>query len=146
MGEAIRIYEEKQELLEKQELKKAEEQAALDRKNQEIQDRIDSFEAALQLLEGMKYQSAEADSLVTTAISKLGDLYGYAETDSYRARLDAAIRRIRSLPTQAQWDAQEAQKKADALSQGSRDQQTLYQTYLAEKRYWNTQSYGPGRN
>lgn len=146
MGESIRVYEEKQELLEQQQLRKAEEQAAADRKNQEIQDRIASFETALQMLEDMKYQSPDAESLVNTAIAKLGELYGYADTESYRTRLDAAIRRIRSLPTQAQWDAQEAQRKADAILQGSKDQQALYQTLTAEKRYWNTQSYGPGRN
>lgn len=146
MGESIRVYEEKQELLEQQQLRKAEEQAAADRKNQEIQDRIASFETALQMLEDMKYQSSDAESLVNTAIAKLGELYGYADTESYRTRLDAAIRRIRSLPTQAQWDAQEAQRKADAILQGSKDQQALYQTLTAEKRYWNTQSYGPGRN
>lgn len=146
MGESIRVYEEKQELLEQQQLRKAEEQAAADRKNQEIQDRIASFETALQMLEDMKYQSSDAESLVNTAIAKLGELYGYADTESYRTRLDAAIRRIRSLPTQAQWDAQEAQRKADAILQSSKDQQALYQTLTAEKRYWNTQSYGPGRN
>ncbi len=146
MGESIRVYEEKQDLLEMQELKRAEEQAALDRKNQEIQDRITSFETALQILEELKYQSSDAESLVNTAIAKLGELYGYADTESYRARLDAAIRRIRSLPTEAQWNAQEAQKKADAMAQGAKDQQALYQTLTTEKRYWNTPSYGPGRN
>ena len=94
----------------------------------------------------MKYQSSDAESLVNTAIAKLGELYGYADTESYRARLDAAIRRIRSLPTEAQWNAQEAQKKADAMAQGAKDQQALYQTLTTEKRYWNTPSYGPGRN
>jgi len=146
MGESIRIYEEKQELLEKQELRKAEEQAAIDRKNHEIQDRITSFETILQMLEEMKYQSSDAETLVTTAISKLGELYGYADTESYRTRLDAAIRRVRSLPTEAQWNAQEAQKTADAIAQGAKEQQELYQTLTAEKRYWNTPSYGPGRN
>ncbi len=146
MGESIRIYEEKQELMEKQEQQKAEEQAALDRKNQEIQDRISSFETALQILEDMKYQSSDAESLANTAIAKLGELYGYADTESYRVRLDAAIRRIRSLPTEAQWNAQEAQKQADAITQGAKEQQALYQTLTAEKRYWNIPSYGPGRN
>ena len=144
MGETIRVYEEKQDLLEQQQHRKAEEQAALDRKNQEIQDRITSFETALQMLEAMEYQSQDAESLANTAIAKLGELYEYAE--SYRIRLDAAIRRIRSLPTEAEWNAQEAQKKADAISQGAKEQQALYQTLTAEKRYWNTPSYGPGRN
>ena len=146
MGETIRVYEEKQDLLEQQQHRKAEEQAALDRKNQEIQDRITSFETALQMLEAMEYQSQDAESLANTAIAKLGELYGYADTESYRIRLDAAIRRIRSLPTEAEWNAQEAQKKADAISQGAKEQQALYQTLTAEKRYWNTPSYGPGRN
>lgn len=96
MGETIRVYEEKQDLLEQQQHRKAEEQAALDRKNQEIQDRITSFETALQMLEAMEYQSQDAESLANTAIAKLGELYGYADTESYRIRLDAAIRRIRS--------------------------------------------------
>lgn len=146
MGESIRVYEEKQELLEQQKLRKAEEQAALDRKNQEIQDRITSFETALQMLEDLNYQSSDAESMADTAISKLGELYGYTDTEPYRARLDAAIRRIRSLPTEAQWNAQEAQKTADAIAQGTKEQEDLYQTLKTEKRYWNTSSYGPGRN
>lgn len=46
----------------------------------------------------MQYQSLDAENLVTTAINKLGDLYGYTDAEPYRIRLDAAIRRIRSLP------------------------------------------------
>lgn len=146
MGESIRIYEEKQGLLEQQALRQAEEQAALDRKNQEIQDRISSLETALQMLEALEYQSSDAETLVTTAIAKLGELYGYADTETYRARLDAAIRRVRSLPTQAQWNASEAQKRADAIAQGAKELESLYQTLAAEKRFWNKPSYEPGRN
>ena len=145
MGEALRVYEEHQALLEKSELQKAEEQAALDRKQQEIENRIGSFETALGMLENMQYQSLDAENLVTTAINKLGDLYGYTDAEPYRIRLDAAIRRIRSLPTEEEWNAQEEQQKANAISQGVIEQQTLYQTYLSEQRYWNNnQVYGPG--
>ena len=99
------------------------------------------------MLEGMQYRTSDAESLVSTAISKLGELYGYTETETYRTRLENAIRRIRSLPTEAQWNTYQAQQKADAISQGAKEQQELYQLYQTERYYWNQpQSYGPGRN
>ncbi len=147
MSESIRVYEEQQKLLQQQERRKADEQAEANRKQQEAQTRITAFETALQMLEGMQYRTSDAESLVSTAISKLGELYGYTETETYRTRLENAIRRIRSLPTEAQWNTYQAQQKADAISQGAKEQQELYQLYQTERYYWNQpQSYGPGRN
>ncbi len=147
MNGAIQAYEDQQALLQQQERRKADEQAEINRKQQEIQDRITAFETALAMLEDMKYQSSDADSLVTTALTKLNELYGYTDTAAYRTRLENAIKRIRSLPTEDQWNTYQAQQRSAAVSQGAREQQELYQLYRTERYYWNQpQSYGPGRN
>ena len=145
MTEALRIYDENQKLLKQQERQKADEEAVLNRQQQEIQDRIHGFETALQMLEDMKYRSSDVDSLVTTAITKLGELYGYTDTDAYRVRLENAIKRIQTLPTETQWNSYQAQEKSGAASQGAREQQELYRLYQTERYYWNRpQSYEPG--
>ena len=147
MNGAIQAYEDQQALLQQQERRKADEQAEINRKQQEIQDRITAFETALAMQEDMKYQSSDADSLVTTALTKLNELYGYTDTAAYRTRLENAIKRIRSLPTEDQWNTYQAQQRSAAVSQGAREQQELYQLYRTERYYWNQpQSYGPGRN
>ncbi len=145
MAEAIRIYDEKQQLIQQQERQKADEEAKRNREQQEIQDRIHGFETALQMLEDMKYRSADADSLVTTAITKLGELYGYTDTEAYRTRLEQAIKRIQTLPSESQWSTHQAQEKSSAVSRGAAEQQELYRLYQTERYYWNQpQSYGPG--
>ncbi len=136
MSDAIRVYEEKQELARQQERRRADQEAEGRRKEEEIQNRVAAFETALEMVESIQYRSSEANDLVTTAIDKLGELYGYTATDGYRARLEAAIARIRTLPTQAQWNTYQAQQK-------DREQQELYDLYQTEQYYW-TPSKGPG--
>ncbi|MCI8886628.1 MAG: hypothetical protein HFG70_00935 [Hungatella sp.] len=147
MSESIRVYEEKQALLKQQERRKADQQAEINRKNQEIQDRITAFETVLGMLEAMNYRSSDTDTLITTAIAKLGELYGYTDTTAYQTRLENAIRRVRTLPSESQWNSYEAQEKSNALTQGARQQQDLYRLYQTERYYWSDiPSYGPGRN
>ena len=136
MADAIRVYDERQELARQRERRKADQEAEGRRKEEEIQNRIAAFETALEMVEAIQYRSSDADQLVTTAIDKLGELYGYTATDEYRARLEAAITRIRTLPTQAQWNTYQAQRK-------DREQQELYDLYQTEQYYW-TPSKGPG--
>lgn len=138
MADSIRVYDGQQELEREQARRQADQQAELLRKEEETRIRVETFETALQMVESIQYRSADANTLITTAIEKLGDLYGYTETATYRARLEAAIERIRNLPTRNQWNAYQAQQKA-------KDQQELYRLYQTEQYYWtDTPSQGPG--
>ena len=81
MADAIRVYDERQELARQRERRKADQEAEGRRKEEEIQNRIAAFETALEMVEAIQYRSSDADQLVTTAIEKVGVLYGYTATD-----------------------------------------------------------------
>lgn len=128
-----------QDLAREQARRKADQEAERLRKEEETRIRIEAFETALQMVEAVQYRSAaEANPLINTAIEKLEDLYGYTDPSGYRARLEAAIERIRSLPTKSQQDVYQAQQK-------DKEMQELYQLYQREQYYWTDKtSQGPG--
>ena len=139
MADSIRVYDGQQELEREQARRRADQEAELRRKEEETRIRIQAFETALQMVEAVQYRSAaEANPLINTAIEKLEDLYGYTDPSGYRARLEAAIERIKSLPTKSQLEVYQAQQKA-------KDMQELYQLFQREQYYWTDGSgKGPG--
>ncbi len=139
MADSIRVYDGQQDLAREQARRKADQEAERLRKEEETRIRIEAFETALQMVEAVQYRSAaEANPLINTAIEKLEDLYGYTDPSGYRARLEAAIERIRSLPTKSQQDVYQAQQK-------DKEMQELYQLYQREQYYWTDKtSQGPG--
>jgi penicillin-binding protein 1A len=152
MQETIRLYEGQKAREQAEAQKKAEETAAKRRADLEVQTRKNEFLTALRDVEGLEYQSEDAQDLIQTAISKLSYVDTYSEVTSYKARLDAAIRRVATLPTQEEWEAQEAEKAAaqeaqDAAlqSQISRDQQQLGATLNREKSKWNSSTVAVGQ-
>ena len=133
--------------------KKAEEDAVTARKNQEIQTRKNTFLSALRDVENLEYQSSEAESLVQNAISKLSLVETYEEAASYKERLQKAIDRIATLPTESEWQAAQQQKEtAKAEAQAAEqeqigiEQQSLKNYLNQAKRSWNTWSNQPPAN
>jgi penicillin-binding protein 1A len=152
MQETIKLYEGQKAREQAEAQKKAEETAAKRRADLEVQTRKNEFLTALRDVEGLEYQSADAQDLIQIAISKLSYVDTYSEVTSYKARLDTAIRRVATLPTQEEWEAQEAEKAAaqeaqDAAlqSQIGRDQQQLGATLNREKSRWNSSTVAVGQ-
>jgi penicillin-binding protein 1A len=152
MQETIELYERQKAREQAEAQKKAEETAAKRRADLEVQTRKNEFLTALRDVEGLEYQSADAENLIQIAISKLTYVDTYSEVTSYKARLDTAIRRVATLPTQEEWEAQEAEKAAaqeaqDAAlqSQIGRDQQQLGATLNREKSRWNSSTVAVGQ-
>ena len=133
--------------------KKAEEDAVTARKNQEIQTRKNTFLSALRDVENLEYQSSEAESLVQNAISKLSLVETYEEAASYKERLQKAIDRIATLPTESEWQAAQQQKEAAKAEAQAAEQEQIgieqqsLKNYLNQaKRSWNTWSNQPPAN
>ena len=145
MKDTIALYEVQKAKEKAEAQKKAEEDAITARKNQEIQTRKNTFLSALRDVENLEYQSSDAESLVQNAINKLSLVETYEEAASYKERLQKAIDRIATLPTESEWQAaKQAEEEAKAASQAA-DQQQIgleqqsLRSYLNQaKRSWNT--------
>ncbi len=150
MQDTISLYEAQKAKEKAEAQKKAEEDAVTARKNQEIQTRKNTFLSALRDVENLEYQSSDAESLVQNAISKLSLVETYEEAASYSERLQKAIDRVSTLPTEAEWQAAQRQKEtAEAESQAAEqhqiglEQQSLRSYLNQAKRSWNTWSSQP---
>ncbi len=155
MQDTITLYEEQKAKEKAEAQKKAEEDAVTARKNEEILTRKNTFLSALGDVEALEYQSSDAESLVQDAINKLSLVETYDEAASYKERLQKAIDRIATLPTEREWQAEQQQKAAaEAESQAadqkqiSLEQQSLKSYLNQAKRSWTTwstqDSSGPG--
>ncbi|MCD8220882.1 MAG: transglycosylase domain-containing protein [Clostridiales bacterium] len=147
MKQTIELYEAQKARDDAKAQKEAEEQAVKRREELEIQTRKNEFLSALRDVEALEYQSPDAEDLVQTAIDKLPLVDSYTESASYRERLQAAITRIATLPTEDEWEAaQEAAAEAEAESQAAAEKQLsnekskLESTLESEKRKWATES------
>ena len=145
MQDTITLYEAQKAKEKAEAQKKAEEDAITARKNQEIQTRKNTFLSALRDVENLEYQSSDAESLVQNAINKLSLVETYEEAASYKERLQKAIDRIATLPTESEWQAaKQAEEEAKAASQAadqqqiSLEQQSLRSYLNQAKRSWNT--------
>ncbi len=150
MQDTITLYEAQKAKEKAEAQKKAEEDAVTARKNQEIQTRKNTFLSALRDVENLEYQSSDAESLVQNAISKLSLVETYEEAASYRERLQKAIDRISTLPTEAEWQAEQQKKEAAEEESKAAEQQQIgleqqsLRSYLNQaKRGWNTWSSQP---
>lgn len=77
-------------------------------------------------MEELKYQTPDATALAQDAIGKLSLVAGDPDQPVYSARLDAAIKRISTLPTALEWQkiqAEEAARKAAEESQAASEVQ-----------------------
>ncbi len=144
MQDTITLYEAQKAKEKAEAQKKAEEDAVTARKNQEIQTRKNTFLSALRDVENLEYQSSDAESLVQDAISKLSLVESYEEAASYKERLQKAIDRIATLPTEREWQAEQQKKEAaEAASQAADlqqiglEQQSLKNYLNQAKRSWS---------
>ena len=129
-------------------MKDAEEQ----RRQAEKDTRKNEFLQALQAVEELEYQQPNAQTLVQDAITKLPLVAGDPEQQALADRLQSAISRITTLPTEEEWVAAQAAKQAaeeqaqrEALQQAQMQQNQLKSTLDREKFKWNNMEYyGPG--
>jgi penicillin-binding protein 1A len=145
MQSTIDLYEKQKSRENAEAQQKAEEAAEKRRADLEVQTRKNEFLTALRDVEELEYQSPDAESLIRTAISKLSLVDSYGEVNTYKERLDAAIRRVATLPNAEDWAKQQAVKQSVEDSQNAalqeqiqKDQQQLDFTLNREKSKWKT--------
>ena len=103
-------------------------------------------------MEALEYQQPNAQALVQDAIAKLPLVAGDPQQQALADRLQNAISRISTLPTQDEWTASQAAKQAaeeqaqqEAQQQAQIQQNQLRSTLDREKFKWNNlEYYGPG--
>lgn len=144
MQNTIALYEHQKAREHAEAQKKAEEEAEKQRAELEVETRKKEFVTALEQVENLKYQALNAQELVQAAIDRLPLVEDYEEASAYRARLDAAIDRIATLPTNAQWQQQEAARQAEEeaarqaeLQQITQEQVELRGRLAQEHPKWN---------
>ncbi len=144
MQQSIVLYEHQKERENAQAQKRAEEEAEKRRAELEIQTRKNEFLTALQDVESLEYQAPNAQELAQTAIDKLPLVADYEEAVSYSQRLTAAIERIETLPTSAEWQkiqeekaAQAAREEAAARQQIAEEQVKLQSALNHAKARWS---------
>ena len=112
MQQTIALYEQ-QKARERAEAQKREEEAAVKRRaDLEVQTKKNEFLTALRDVENLEYQAPNAQELVQTAIDKLPLVADYQEASSYSQRLNDAIARISTLPSNDEWKKQQEEKAA----------------------------------
>lgn len=113
MSDEISRYE----AVQAEEKKQAQEQAAKDAEAKRAQEekavKKQTFMQALERIENLEYQETDAEDLVSDAIDKLSLVAGDDEEASLSARLQAAISRITTLPTESEWNAAQAEKRRE---------------------------------
>ena len=140
MEETIALYEEQKARDAEKAQKKAEENARKARADLEAQTRKNEFLTALMAVENLEYQASNAQQLVQAAIDRLPLIEEYQEAMSYSQRLETAIARISTLPTETEWKmmeekrAEEAAKKQSVQKQEIKNEQARLQTYLTKER------------
>ncbi len=152
MGDTIALYEKQKAIDDARVREEAEKQAEENRKQAEKDIRKKEFLQALQAVEELKYQQRDAQDLVQDAIGKLSLVAGDPEQQALSDRLQAAIRRISTLPTEDQWNASQAESRAaeEAAMKQAEQQVQVQQNQLrsslnSEKFKWNNMEYyGPG--
>ncbi|WP_432626365.1 transglycosylase domain-containing protein [Brotaphodocola sp.] len=154
MKDTIDRYEQQKAREKADAQKKAEEDAVKKRKELEAETRRQDFLTALEDVENLEYQAPNASSLIQTAINKLPEVQDLDKAKEYSDRLNAAIARVSTLPTAAQWQNMQAQKEREEAAKQAQDQQQiggeqtkLEQSLRQESRKWNTnnaQTTGPG--
>ncbi len=150
MLHTITLYEQQQERDRIAAQKLAEENAVKQRAALEVQTRKNEFLSALTAVEELEYQVTNAAELIQTAIDKLPLVADYSEASNYSQRLDAAIKRISTLPTNEEWQkiqaeqrAAEESEQAEVQSQIAVQQVQLQSALNNEKGNWNRDASGP---
>lgn len=154
MKDTIALYEQQQARDKAEAQKRAEEDAVKRRKDLEAQTRKNEFLTALAAVEALEYQAPDASQLVQDAIDRLPLVESYEEAASYQTRLQNAINRISTLPTNEKWQEMEAQRAAReaaaqeaAAKQLEADQAQLESQLNQAQQSWNqdaVQEMGPG--
>ena len=142
MSDTIALYEKQKAIDAAKAQEKAMKDAEEQRRQAEKDTRKNEFLQALQTVEALEYQQPNAQALVQDAIAKL----------PLADRLQNAISRISTLPTQDEWTASQAAKQAaeeqaqqEAQQQAQIQQNQLRSTLDREKFKWNNlEYYGPG--
>lgn len=147
MQQTIALYEQKQERDRAAAQKKAEEKAEKQRAALEIQTRKNEFLDALTAVEELEYQAPNAQELAQNAINKLSLVENYSEAAAYSQRLDTAIKRIATLPSNEEWQRKLAEQQAAEAAEAAEvqkqieDQQLQLKSILnQEKDSWNRSS------
>ena len=152
MSDTIAMYEKQKAIDEEKAKKEAENQAKEQRIQAEKDTKKKEFLQALEAVEELEYQKENAQELAQDAINKLSLVIGDPEEPALSNRLQAAISRISTLPTEEQWNrsqeesqAAEAEKERQDQLQVQSHQSQLRASLNRERFKWNNMEiYGPG--
>lgn len=152
MADTIALYEKNKAAEAVKAQEQAEKDAAEQRLLEEKETRKNTFLLALELVEQLEYQQEDARELAEDAIDKLSLITGDEEESLLTARLQAAITRIYSLPSEEVWKAGKASEEAsEAKAKETAELKTQNQQKLLENslnreqtKRNNQESYGPG--
>ena len=152
MSDTIALYEKQKAIDAAKAQEKAMKDAEEQRRQAEKDTRKNEFLQALQTVEALEYQQPNAQALVQDAIAKLPLVAGDPQQQALADRLQNAISRISTLPTQDEWTASQAAKQAaeeqaqqEAQQQAQIQQNQLRSTLDRDKFKWNNlEYYGPG--
>ena len=143
MQETITLYEQQKAREAAEAQKKAEEDAIKAREDLEAQTRKNTFLTALMDVENLEYQAPNAQQLVQTAIDRLPLVADYQEAVSYSQRLEAAIARISTLPTAAEWKMMEDKKAEEEAKKQAQEQQQLQSRQAQLQSFLTQEPSGP---
>ena len=123
LSDTIELWEQQRQREEERQQEQRESQAEADRKaeeeavnRQEVQDAIDAIYQE-------EHQSEELTDLVNSAIDKLSLISGYPDEDSYGKKLDEAIRYANMLPSEAEWQRNQAAQAARETAEENRQKE-----------------------
>lgn len=149
MQQTIALYEQQKAREAAAAQARAEEAAVKQRAALEVETRKNTFLSALQDLEALQYQAPNAAQMVQDTINKLSLVRTYAEAATYTQRLNDAITRISTLPTEEEWNRQQANVQAREDSQNAaeqtriaQEQQKLLNVLYLEQRKWSASAGG----
>ena len=153
MPDTIKRWEEQESLANEESRAQAESEAEIERKKAEEDVNRQEVQNAIDELNDLEYWPENAADLVNSAIKKLDLLSGYPDESDYTEKLNDAIDRLDTLPKEAEWKRQEAEKESEAQaeealqeSRTAQNQSYLRRRFAAaeERRKENTAGVGQG--
>ena len=153
MPDTIKRWEEQESLAAEESRAKAESEAEIARKKAEEDVNRQEVQNAIDALNALEYWPSDAADRVNEAIQKLELISGYPDEASYTEKLNEAIDRLDTLPSEESWKKQEALKESAAAEEEAAEESRTAQnqSYLKNRfehakrqREHESQQAGPG--
>lgn len=148
MKAEILLYEKEQAEIESFAAEQAKQKAEEDRQNFIKVTRENAADSAISKIEALKY-IPETDNLIKEAENALKNLKEYDSYEMYYKKMDTAIRKIETLPTRAEYEAQEAIRESEENAvreseEAKREsmESEMNRVIMEESKNWETETNG----